>query len=37
MLAEGYADGVMPKTYGETLTSEEIDALVQYLTGKEGS
>ena len=32
VVAEGYQDGVMPSTYGETLTAEQIDALVQYLT-----
>jgi cytochrome c oxidase subunit II len=36
-LAPGYADGVMPKTFGDTLKPAEIDALVQYLTGKEPS
>jgi cytochrome c oxidase subunit 2 len=32
-LAEGFEDkgGIMPPTYGETLTPEEIDALVDYL------
>jgi cytochrome c oxidase subunit 2 len=36
-LAADYADGVMPKTFGETLKPEEIDALVEYLTTKEAS
>jgi cytochrome c oxidase subunit 2 len=31
-VAEGYQPGVMPGTFGETLSDEEIDALVQYLT-----
>jgi cytochrome c oxidase subunit 2 len=35
-LAPGYAAGVMPKTFGESLTSQEIDALVAYLTDGEG-
>lgn len=30
-VAEGYQDGVMPSTYGDTLTPEQLDALVQYL------
>ena len=34
-LAEGYQPNVMPKTYGESLSTEEIDALVAYLTGEE--
>ena len=33
VLAPGYAAGVMPGNYGETLSAEEIDALVTYLTG----
>jgi cytochrome c oxidase subunit 2 len=33
VLASGYATGVMPANYGETLSAEEIDALVTYLTG----
>ncbi len=33
VIAAGYADGVMPPSYGETLSDEEIDALVAYLTG----
>ena len=32
VIAPGYADGVMPSTYGESLSTEEIDALVRYLT-----
>lgn len=35
VLAAGYADGVMPTTFGDVLKPEEIDALVQYLAGKE--
>ena len=34
VIADGYQPGVMPKTFGETLTDEEVDALVQYLTGE---
>jgi cytochrome c oxidase subunit 2 len=33
VIAPGYADGVMPSSYGETLSEAEIDALVAYLTG----
>ena len=33
VIAPGYQDGVMPPSYGETLTPAEIDALVAYLTG----
>jgi cytochrome c oxidase subunit 2 len=32
-IAEGYAAGVMPKTFGESLSEEQLDALVQYLLG----
>ncbi len=36
-LAPGYQDGVMPTTYGSSLTDEQVDALVQYLSeGQEG-
>ncbi|MEX2212403.1 MAG: cytochrome c oxidase subunit II [Gaiellaceae bacterium] len=35
-IAEGYAAGVMPKTFGEQLSEEQLDALVQYLTGGGG-
>lgn len=35
VVADGYADGVMPKSYGESYSAKEIDALVQYLTGAE--
>jgi cytochrome c oxidase subunit 2 len=31
-----YRRGVMPTTFGETLSQEQIDALVAYLTGSEG-
>ncbi len=31
-ITEGYQDGVMPPSYGDSLTREQIDALVQYLT-----
>ena len=33
VIAPGYQDGVMPANFGETLSPEEIDALVAYLTG----
>ena len=33
VIAPGYKDGVMPPSFGETLTPEEMDALVAYLTG----
>ena len=32
VVAEGYQPGVMPKTFGDSLSDEEIDALVTYLT-----
>jgi cytochrome c oxidase subunit 2 len=35
-IAEGYQPGVMPATFGESLSDQEIDALVQYLTEEEG-
>jgi cytochrome c oxidase subunit 2 len=35
VVADGYTAGVMPKTFGDSLTEAEIDALVAYLT--EGS
>jgi cytochrome c oxidase subunit 2 len=35
VVADGYSDGVMPGNYGESYSAEEIDALVQYLTGAE--
>jgi cytochrome c oxidase subunit 2 len=31
-VVSGYQPGVMPKTFGESLSDEEIDALVAYLT-----
>ena len=33
VIAEGYAAGVMPENFGESLSAAEIDALVSYLTG----
>ena len=33
VIAPGFKDGVMPPSYGETLSAEEIDSLVAYLTG----
>lgn len=32
-ITPGYQDGVMPPSYGETLSPAEIDSLVAYLTG----
>ena len=31
-LAEGFGPEIMPQSYGETLSPEELDALVQYLS-----
>ncbi|MFP5362773.1 MAG: cytochrome c oxidase subunit II [Thermoleophilia bacterium] len=30
-IAEGFQQGIMPKNYGDTLSDEELDALVTYL------
>lgn len=30
-IAQGFQPGVMPKTFGESLSDEQLDALVQYL------
>jgi len=30
-VAAGFQDGIMPKTYGDSLSPEELDALVEYL------
>jgi cytochrome c oxidase subunit 2 len=35
-VASGYEPGVMPQTYGQSLSEAEIDALVQYLSGDGG-
>jgi cytochrome c oxidase subunit II len=35
-VAPGYANGVMPATFGQSLDSSEIDALVTYLTEGKG-
>jgi cytochrome c oxidase subunit 2 len=35
VIANGYQPGVMPPTFGDTLSPEELDALVAYLSGKE--
>ena len=35
VVAAGYQPGVMPPTFGDTLSPEELDALVAYLSGKE--
>jgi cytochrome c oxidase subunit 2 len=34
VVAEGYQPGVMPETYESTLSDEQLDALVQYLSGE---
>jgi cytochrome c oxidase subunit 2 len=31
MIAEGFQPGVMPQTYGDDLSDEQLDALVEYL------
>lgn len=33
VIAPGYQDGVMPSSYGKTLSPAELDSLVAYLTG----
>ena len=33
VIAPDYQDGIMPSSYGETLSPAEIDSLVAYLTG----
>ena len=30
-VAAGFSDGLMPKTYGDSLQPAELDALVKYL------
>jgi hypothetical protein len=30
-IAEGYSGGIMPQTYGESLSEEELEQLVQFL------
>jgi cytochrome c oxidase subunit II len=35
VVVEGYQSGVMPTTFGETLSTEELDALVAYLSGEQ--
>jgi len=38
VIADGYQPDVMPNTFGETLSDEQLDALVQYLVdGQRGS
>ncbi len=38
VVAAGFQPGVMPKTFGQTLSDEQLDALVQYLVdGQKGS
>lgn len=34
VVAEGFAEGTMPQNFGDTLTDEQIDALVQYLVAQ---
>ncbi|MEJ7567269.1 MAG: cytochrome c oxidase subunit II [Gaiellaceae bacterium] len=36
VLAQGYQGGVMPNTYDKSLTDEQLDALVQYLSDGQG-
>jgi cytochrome c oxidase subunit 2 len=35
LVAPGYSPGVMPKTYAQSLTEAELDALVEYLSAQE--
>jgi cytochrome c oxidase subunit 2 len=35
VIVSGYQPGVMPTTFGQTLSSKEIDGLVAFLSGKE--
>jgi len=35
VVVSGFSDGVMPTTFGDSFSDEEIDALVAYLTGGE--
>jgi cytochrome c551/c552 len=37
VIAEGYSAGVMPGSYGDSLSAGELDALVGYLTREEGT
>jgi cytochrome c oxidase subunit 2 len=34
-VVEGYQPGVMPETFGESLSTDELDALVAYVSGEE--
>jgi mono/diheme cytochrome c family protein len=36
VVVQGYQAGVMPTTFGETLSTEELNALVAFLSGKGG-
>ena len=36
-MAKGYSAGTMPTNFGDTLTPEEITALVTYLLGASGA
>lgn len=35
-IADGFGGGIMPATFGETMSEEELDALVQYLIDNAG-
>jgi cytochrome c oxidase subunit II len=35
-IAEGFEDGIMPDNFGERLSEEDLDALVQYLLESQG-
>jgi cytochrome c oxidase subunit 2 len=35
VVVSGFSDGVMPTTFGDSFSDEEIDALVAFLTGGE--
>jgi len=35
VVVSGFQSGVMPTTFGKTLSPEELDALVAFLSGKE--
>ena len=37
VVTEGYQPGVMPQNFKDSLSSEEIDALVAYVGGEEES
>lgn len=37
VIAEGFGPNIMPQTFGEQLSAEELDALVQYLAESTGA